>query len=132
MHDNTKAPTNAHPILTYPGMILTVAAIYGPKDLRKSLALVLDVLASLPTLGLCNVNWLIIESIYVKVLTCGLSVETVPLCLADSGAPSPFLLTSGNFLPSSECPVSALEIPSCLLDVSFELSASFTGAGYLY
>ena len=56
MHDNTKVPTNAHPILTYPGMILTVAAIYGPKDLRKSLALVLDALASLSTLGLCNVN----------------------------------------------------------------------------
>ena len=56
MHDNTKVPTNAHPILTYPGMILTVTVIYGPKDLRKSLALVLDVLTSLSALGLCNVN----------------------------------------------------------------------------
>ena len=30
MLDNTKVPTNSHPILTYPGMILTVTAIYGP------------------------------------------------------------------------------------------------------
>lgn len=45
--------------------------------------------------------------------------STVPLTLAVSGEPSPFLLLLGSFVMSVECFVSVFESPSCLPDWVF-------------
>jgi hypothetical protein len=51
----------------------------------------------------------------------GRSVETVPLSLAVSATPSPFLLLPSSLEICDEWCVSLLERPSCLPDVSLEL-----------
>jgi hypothetical protein len=63
--------------------------------------------------------------------TVGRLGSTVPLSLAVSGDPSPFLLLSGLLVRSVECLVSVLLNPSCLPVCVFLLSlAGLEAAGY--
>ena len=62
---------------------------------------------------------------FMTVHTCGLDGSTVPLLLAVSGLPSPFLLFSGLLDMSVECFVSVFEIPSCFPDIIFLLPGGF-------
>lgn len=45
-------------------------------------------------------------------------VLTVPMDLAVSGVPSPFLLFSGSLPMSVECLVAVVERPNCLLEMA--------------
>lgn len=62
--------------------------------------------------------------------TCGRLGSTVPLTLAVSGAPSPFLLVLGSLVLSSECLVSVLDKPSCFPDCVFFPPADFEAAAW--
>jgi hypothetical protein len=69
-------------------------------------------------LGLKAVSWHP-ENVRIWLLTPGRSVDTVPLSLAVSATPSPFLLFSGCFEICEVWWVSLLDKPSCFPDVSF-------------